>query len=141
MWTLRLVGVGAVHASGGNVSRPSPRIKALAWGSVTVEGHGSFRDAKLWPGGARGWDWDETGTSHVPGVQVADVEEVVEKGARRVVLSRGQNERLQIQSETVDWLEEQGVEVEVLESNEAVARYNDLVLGDEPVGALIHSTC
>lgn len=119
----------------------SPPIKDLSWGSVTIEGHGSFRDAKIWPGGARGWDWDETGTRHVPGVQIADVEEIVEEGARRVILSQGQNERLHVQPATLDWLNEQGAEAEVLESNDAVARYNDLVLAGEPVGALVHSTC
>lgn len=123
-----------------DVSQRSPTIVDLSWGQVDVEDHGSFRDAKLWPGGARGWDWNETGTSHVPGIQVADVEEVVEHGAERVILSRGQNERLQVQDETLAWLQEQGVETEVLESNQAVQRYNELA-GEEPVGALIHSTC
>jgi hypothetical protein len=122
------------------MAESSPTVEELSWGQVDVDAHGSFRDAKLWPGGARGWDWNETGTSHVPGIQVADVEELVEKGAERVVLSRGQNERLQVKDETLAWLEDQDVEVEVLESNAAVERYNELA-GEEPVGALIHSTC
>lgn len=119
----------------------SPTIRGLDWGQVTVEEHGAFRDAKCWPGGARGWDWDETGTSHSPGIQVADVEELVDQGAQRVILSRGQNRRLQVQDETLAWLEEQGVEAEVLESNAAVDRYNELAAKGEAVGALIHSTC
>ena len=41
---------------------------------------------------------------------------------------------------TVEWLEKQGIRVEVLESRLAVARYNELC-GVEAVGALIHSTC
>lgn len=118
----------------------SPRIENLSWGQVDVEDHGSFRDAKLWPGGARGWDWNETGTSHVPGTQIDDVREVVDEGAEIVILSRGQNERLQVKQETLAWLDEQGIETEVLESKQAVQRYNELAL-DEPVGALIHSTC
>jgi hypothetical protein len=122
------------------MAESSPTVEELSWGQVDVDAHGSFRDAKLWPGGARGWDWNETGTSHVPGIQVADVEELVGKGAERVVLSRGQNERLQVKGETLAWLEDQDVEVEVLESNAAVERYNELA-GEEPVGALIHSTC
>jgi hypothetical protein len=119
----------------------SPRVVDLSWGEVRVEDHGAFRDAKLWPGGARGWDWNETGTSHTPGVQVADVEELVDEGAEVVVLSRGQNRRLQVQDETLDWLIDQGVSAEVLESNEAVERYNELAEDGQAVGALIHSTC
>lgn len=124
-------------------SATSPKISDLSWGSVEVDGPDgteTYRDAKLWPGGSRGWDWNETGTSHVPGIQPADVEEVVDNGAETVILSRGQNRRLQVQDETLEWLEERGVEVEVLESNEAVRRYNELA-DEADVGALIHSTC
>lgn len=116
-------------------------VEELSWGEVTVEEHGVFRDVKLWPGGARGWDWDETGTSHTPGVQIADVEELVDQGAEVVVLSRGQNRRLEVPEETLEWLIDQGVSAEVLESNQAVERYNELARDGQRVGALIHSTC
>lgn len=121
----------------------SPRIKHLSWGRLEVEDQGStrtYKDAKLWPGGSRTWDWDETGTSHVPGVQPADVKELVENGAKTVVLSKGINERLQVKDETLDFLDEQNVEAHVLQTEEAVDRYNELC-EREPVGALIHSTC
>ncbi len=119
----------------------APKIAELSWGTVEVPGHGSFRDAKLWPGGARGWDWNETGTSHTPGIQIADVEELVQNDAQHVILSKGQNERLQVQEATLKWLHEQDVTVEVLETNQAVDRYNRLAREEEAVGALIHSTC
>ena len=119
----------------------SPRISSCTWGSVEVEGEGSFKDSKLYPGGARGWDWNETGTSHVPGIQPADVEELVDRGAEVVVLSKGKNRRLQVMDETVDRLEDRGVEVVVLETDQAVEKYNELASQGASVGALIHSTC
>jgi hypothetical protein len=72
----------------------SPRITHLSWGHVEVEGHPRFRDAKVFPGGAREWDWRETGTRHEPGIQPADVQELIERGAKAVVLSKGIWERL-----------------------------------------------
>src|SRR5215210_1208827 len=72
---------------------PSPRITHLFWGHLEVEDR-SFKDAKLFPGGSRAWDWNETGTDHVPGIQPADVEELLEHGASVVVLSKGFYERL-----------------------------------------------
>jgi hypothetical protein len=57
-----------------------------------------------------------------------------------VVLSRGVHRRLQVQPETLAYLEARGVEVEVLQSEDAVARYNQLA-ASQKVGALIHSTC
>lgn len=119
----------------------SPRIESIAWGSVRVGGaNGHFKDVKLYPGGAREWDWNETGTRHAPGIQPADVEELLDHGARHVVLSKGMNERLQVRSETLERLAEAGIEYDVLETKAAVERYNTLV-DSVPVGALIHSTC
>lgn len=119
---------------------PSPEITHLSWGRLDVQGEGTFKDARLYPGGARAWDWNETGTRHRPGIQPADVHELLEKGATTVILSQGINERLQIMDETLSLLEEQGISVHVLQTEEAVQVYNRL-RQEEPVGALIHSTC
>jgi len=120
----------------------SPRITHVSWGTLEVEGRERpFKDAKLYPGGGRAWDWNETGTSHTPGIQPADVEELLEHGAEVVVLSRGMNERLQVQSDTLQMLDDEGVEMHVLETEAAVERYNELRGANRPVGGLFHSTC
>jgi hypothetical protein len=59
----------------------SPRILERRWGLVRIDGHGTVKDAKLFPGGARAWDWRETGTRHRPGIQPADVAELLDHGA------------------------------------------------------------
>jgi hypothetical protein len=119
----------------------SPRIAHLSWGRLDVEGEdGSFKDVKLFPGGAREWDWNETGTSHEPGVQPADVEELLDHGATVVVLGKGFYERLQVCRETLQELEERNVPVHVEQTEEAVRLYNELGKSKK-VGALIHSTC
>ena len=117
----------------------SPRITNLSWGRLDVE-EGSFRDAKLFPGGSREWDWNETGTRHVPGIQPSDVEELLEHGATVVVLSRGFYGRLGVCRETLRLLEDEGVWVRVEKTEGAVELYNEL-RERERVGALIHSTC
>jgi hypothetical protein len=67
----------------------SPRITHLEWGAMEAEGLAPARDMKLWPGGGRAWDWRETGTHHVPGIQIADVEETPrERRADRCADSR-----------------------------------------------------
>jgi hypothetical protein len=119
----------------------SPRITHLEWGEMEAEGLGPARDMKLWPGGGRAWDWRETGTHHVPGIQVADVEELLENGARIVVLTRGMELVLQICPETLEYLKVRGVLVHVAETNEASRLYNALAERGEAVGGLFHSTC
>lgn len=119
----------------------SPKITHLSWGRLEVEGQdGPFKDAKLFPGGAREWDWNETGTDHQPGIQPADVEELLEHGATVVVLGKGFYERLQVRRETLQQLEERNVTAHVGQTEEAVRLYNELS-ESERVGALIHSTC
>jgi hypothetical protein len=38
-------------------SAKSPIIGENRWGEIEVDQMGQFRDVKLWPGGAREWDW------------------------------------------------------------------------------------
>jgi hypothetical protein len=121
----------------------SPRITHLSWGQIDVEmddGVRHFKDVKLFPGGAREWNWRETGTDHVPGIQAADVDELLEHGAKVIVLSKGQLERLQVQPETLEFLRGQQIPTHVLETNEAVRLYNQL-REQQPTGGLFHSTC
>ena len=119
----------------------SPRVTHLSWGRLEVEGEeGPFKDAKLFPGGARVWDWNETGTRHEPGTQPADVEELLEHGATVVVLSRGFHGRLDVTPEALRQLEDNGVTAHVRQTSDAILLYNQL-RETERVGALIHSTC
>ena len=118
----------------------SPRIVFLAWGQIEVEGAGTFKDAKLFPGGAREWDWRETGTEHTPGIQPADVRELLDHGATTVVLSQGMLKRLGICPETLELLKQQDVDVHVLPTQDAANLYNDL-RKMEQVAGLFHTTC
>jgi hypothetical protein len=119
----------------------SPRIINISWGHLEVEGQAlPYKDAKLFPGGSREWQWGETGTSHNPGIQPADIEELLEHGAKVIVLSKGDFGRLGVKKETLQMLKERGIPVHVHKTKKAVQRYNELA-EKEKVGALIHSTC
>ncbi len=84
--------------------------------------------------------WRETGTEHVPGIQPADIEELLEYGAKAVVLSRGMQEQLQVCAETVEVLRARGIAAHILQTEEAVRQHNEL-REREHVGGLFHSTC
>lgn len=119
-----------------------PRVTGLEWGRLDVEGRPDpCKDAKLWPGGGREWDWNETGTRHVPGVQLTDVEELIAHGARTVVVGRGMNGRLEVPAETRTALAERGIELHAARTPEAVDTYHELRERSPAVGALFHTTC
>ncbi|XP_032366559.1 mth938 domain-containing protein isoform X1 [Etheostoma spectabile] len=120
----------------------SPEIASLSWGHMTVKGcSSSYKDCKVWPGGSRAWDWRETGTNHTPGVQPADLEEVLKKGIDLLVIGRGMSEALQVPSSTLDFVMQKGVDVRVLQTEKAVAEYNKLAGQGAKVGGVFHSTC
>jgi hypothetical protein len=107
---------------------------------MDIQGLGRGKDFKLYPGGGRPWDWNETGTRHVPGIQPADVLELLERGSRIIVLTRGMQLVLRTCPETLALLRERGIPVHLEETRAAVALYNQLA-ADTPVGGLFHSTC
>jgi hypothetical protein len=119
----------------------SPRINQVSWGRLDVEGEAEpYKDAKLFPGGSREWDWRATQTSHRPGIQIADVQELLDHGAKVIVLSRGMAECLHVPQETLAYLKERQIPVHVLPTQHAVALYNKLAR-TEAVGGLFHTTC
>jgi len=107
---------------------------------MEVEGVGPGKDFKLYPGGGREWDWSETGTRHVPGIQPADVTELIERGSTVIVLSRGMDLVLQTCPETLELIRSKGIAVHVEETRAAVVLYNQLA-EEHNVGGLFHSTC
>ena len=104
----------------------SPQVLAAAWGRMEVDGIGAGKDFKLNPGGGREWDWNEARTRHAPGIQPANVEELLANGATVVVLSLGMKRRLQVDPHTLDYLAERSVTVHAAETRKAVRIYNDL---------------
>jgi hypothetical protein len=118
----------------------SPKITHISWGRIEVEGLGTGRDFKLYPGGGREWDWTETNTHHVPGIQPTDVQELLDHGSEIIVLSRGMHLVLQTCPETLAMLESRGIAVHVDETKAAVELYNRLAETNQ-VGGLFHSTC
>ena len=119
----------------------SPRIDRITWGRMEVAGVGVGKDFKLWPGGGRQWDWRETDTHHVPGIQPTDVEELLDNGSQAVVLSRGMLLMLRTCQETIVGLEEKHISVHIAETKAAVQIYNGLGSEGKAVGGLFHSTC
>ncbi|THD24513.1 Enamine/imine deaminase [Fasciola hepatica] len=136
------------------MAQVSPIVKKMQWGSIVVQrldekgvvvpdAEVTYRDAKLWPGGSRAWDWRETGTGHFPGIQTTDVDELLTHNPETIVLSQGVLHALQVPQSTVDYIKKQlpNVEVVVRPSKKAFELYNELASKGVRVAALIHTTC
>jgi hypothetical protein len=100
---------------------------------MEVEGLGGGHDFKLYPGGGRAWDWSETATHHVPGIQIADLQELLDHGSRVLVLSRGMQLALQTCPNALQYLREKETPVHIEETKAAVADAAPLLPESEPV--------
>ncbi len=104
-------------------------ITSVSWGRTEVRVGSEtyrFRDCKVWPGGAMEWDWRLTGTKHEPGIQPADIEEILEQDVEVMILSRGQKLLLRTSPETGRLLDSRGIEYHVEETRRAVEPFNRL---------------
>lgn len=119
-------------------------ISYLSWGQMIVttgsETH-RFKDCKIWPGGVRAWDWNETGTRHAPGIQPADLQEILEHNPEIIILGCGMLQRLGVCPETEELLRSRGLPYHLLATPQAVELYNDLARQGKRVGGVFHSTC
>ena len=119
-------------------------ITDLSWGNMEVSIGGDkhiFKDCKIWPGGTREWNWQETGTEHSPGIQSADIKEILEYGVDEIVLARGVLGRLGVCAETEALLREQGIHYHIEKTRKAVQVFNELAEQGKRVAGLFHSTC
>lgn len=119
-------------------------ITHLSWGRMEITLNGQtiqFKDCKIWPGGATEWDWRLTGTRHQPGIQPADIEEILAQGVEVLILSRGMDLMLHTCPETEDLLRAKGIEYFIEETKQAAAYFNQLMEEGKKVGGIFHSTC
>ena len=119
-------------------------ITNLSWGHIEVSIGDkvlSFKDCKIWPGGARAWDWEETGTNHSAGIQPADIEEVLAHGVEVMILGRGVFGRLGVCAETEKLLKARGIVCYSEKTENAVALFNDFARQGKRVGGVFHATC
>ncbi len=119
-------------------------ITHISWGrmDVAINDHiFTFKDCKVWPGGAKEWDWRMTGTHHRPGTQPADIEEILAQGVEIMVLSRGIERMLHTCPETEQLLRFKRIEYHIEATHQAVALFNQLTQQGQRVGGIFHSTC
>lgn len=76
-----------------------------------------------------------------PGIQVANIKEILAQGVEVMVLSRGMELRLHTTPEAEALLQSKGIEYHMLETKEAVAMFNKLAREGPRVGGIFHSTC
>lgn len=118
---------------------PAPIVTDFKWGRIEV-GPKNYKDCRLWPDHSESWDWKKTNTQHVPGIQIADLQDFIDK-IDIIVLSEGVDGVLKIKPDTIEYIKKANKKLIIARTPKAIKKYNKLAAAGEKVGALLHSTC
>ena len=140
---------GAANAKELTFTQAACKLPQLShkWGCMTCTyADGSvrtFKDAKVYPGDCENWDWNSNTppTRHKPGIQVADIREILATNVHFVVLSKGVQGVLECQQAVLDACRAAGAELVHELTPVAVQRFNELAAANQRVGGVFHSTC
>lgn len=111
------------------------RLENYSFGRVTADGSEQTRDLIVLPDRVVTDWWRRDGHS----LAMEDLDEVAGELPARLVLGCGAHGRLEPDPAVVAELERRGVEVEVLRTDQAVERYNEL--DERTTAAALHLTC
>lgn len=111
------------------------RLEDYSFGHVVADGEPHSRDLIVLPGRVVGNWWRKDGHSLV----MDDLRDVVDELPERLVVGAGAHGRLRPDPAVIEELDRRGVEVEVLPTDEAVRRYNEL--DEHRAAAALHLTC
>ena len=114
----RSVRSALVEAQGGRICAED---RPEGTGRVVVDGREETRDVIVLPGRVRNW-WRRNGHALV----LEDLDEVLGELPAHLVIGTGADGRMQADAGAVGKLQAQGVEVEVLPTEDAVRRYGEL---------------
>jgi hypothetical protein len=111
------------------------RLEDYSFGRLTVDGSEQRRDVIVLPERVVTDWWRRDGH----GLVIEDLHEVLDELPERLIVGNGAHGRLEPHPAVIDELRRRGVEVEVLQTGEAVRRYNQL--DERRVAAALHLTC
>jgi hypothetical protein len=111
------------------------RIEKYRFGHVVVDGEEQTRDLIVLPDRVLTDWWRADGHRLV----LADLDDVIEELPERLLVGTGAYGQLRPDAEALEQLQERGVEVEALPTDEAVRRYREL--DPDRTAAALHLTC
>ncbi|MGH2819310.1 MAG: MTH938/NDUFAF3 family protein [Actinomycetota bacterium] len=111
------------------------RIDDYRFGRIVVDGTGHDRDVIILPGEVVPNWWREQGHSLV----TSDLDQVMDALPQHLIIGTGAYGQMKPRAEALEDLRRKGVEVEVMKTDAAVRRYEEL--DPKTTAAALHLTC
>lgn len=113
-----------------------PEIQSYRFGRIQIDGESYQKDVIIFPDRVRPEWWRERGHDLAP----ADLEEVFSAEAEVLIVGQGAYSRMKVPDDTRARIKEEGFELHVLGTKEAVELYNQR-RDQARVIAALHLTC
>jgi hypothetical protein len=113
------------------------RIEGFRFGTIRVDGKDYGSDVVLLPPDVKENWWRNEGHR----LFTADLAEVLAYRPVILVVGKGSSGHMCVPEETVKDMESAGIQVEVLTTDRACERFNELMKKGERVAAALHLTC
>lgn len=117
------------------------KIDSISFGSIVVDGKKYRRDVSLFPDGSvkqrKGGFW--IFGSH--NIKRQEIEELSRAGAEVCVIGIGTNSQAKLSKEANSFAGQAKLELHILPSPQATAKFNQLLETGKKAAALIHITC
>ena len=112
-------------------------IDSYQFGRIVIDGKTYTSDCLIIADDVRPNWWRRQGHLLSPD----DLAAVIEAAPSIVVIGAGASAMMQVPDQSRQFLEQQDIQVEVLDTKKAAARFNELALGGASVAAALHLTC
>ena len=112
-------------------------IDSYQFGRIVIDGETHTSDCLIITGAVRPNWWRRQGHLLSPD----DLAEVIEAAPSIVVIGAGASAMMKVPDRSRQFLEQHDIQVEVLDTKRAVARFNELSLAGASVAAALHLTC
>jgi len=113
------------------------RIDSYQFGKIVIDGASYNSDLIILAGSVHSGWWRKQGHS----LAIEDLTSVIAAKPSVLVVGCGASGLMQVPEETRQALEENGIQVEICDTNEAVRRFNGLAQAGADVAAAMHLTC
>ncbi len=112
-------------------------IDSYQFGKIVIDGAGYSSDCVILDDSVQANWWRKQG--HL--LAVEDLQLVIETKPSILVVGCGASGMMKISEDTQQVLQQQNIELIALDTNDAVARFNELAEKGENVAAALHLTC
>ena len=112
-------------------------IDSYEFGKITIDGANYTSDLIILGDGVQSNWWRRQGHS----LAIEDLETVLTARPAVLIVGCGASGIMKVPDQTRQALQQQGIQVEALNTSEAVRRFNELTQAGENIAAALHLTC